>query len=547
MTIGDSLRKIWAPALVLFALALLHLGFSSIGEPFKNGDETRHVMTGVFFRDAIADAPASLTDPRGYAVRYYVQYPALGIITWPPFFYLIEGVAMWTFGTSYTVARLLVYLFALVGGSYAYRLYLLTHGWPTALAALAVFGLAPVVFSHCGCVLLEVPTLALVLGSVFHFERYISNNRWRDAVLACLFAAFAALTRFDAILLLPFALLRLGFTRQFGLLLRRPVLVGLCLALGLTVPYYIFTWRVYGSGIQHAAASGTGDQATSLLDLRNFYLYPSYVPELIGWFATCWAAVGLVFSVCEAPRRCGAYLALLAATYLMFVPLAEPEARHAIYFVPALALLVVRGAMAVAGRRPRIQTLACIVLVAGVAAESLGSLRSTGWKTHYVYGTGEAAGRILAKSDGDRPVMYDGQMNGAFIYAVRRGDPGRRIPVIRADKLLYSVFSDPKGGYEEYTKTDQQVIELVHRYDPGFIVVEEPQIFIETPVGHMLRRVLRDNPGEYSLEETIPFRTNHKVFATSRLLVYRKLKANPDRIPVTKIPVMALGDSVKVK
>jgi len=154
------------PAAVFAALAVLHAVFSPFGEPFRNGDETRHVMTGVFVRDAITDITESAADPRGYASRYYVQYPALGIIIWPPVFYMVEGLAMWAFGTGYTVARAVVYGFALLGGVYAYLLVRRTHGQRVACATLAVLGLAPVVFEHTGYVLLEVPTLALVLASV---------------------------------------------------------------------------------------------------------------------------------------------------------------------------------------------------------------------------------------------------------------------------------------------------------------------------------------------------------------------------------------------
>ncbi len=547
MTIREFLGKVWPPSIILTGLAFLHFCFSPVGEPFKNGDETRHVMTGVFVRDALADWPTSTADPREYAVRYYMQYPALGLIIWPPFFYLVEGVAMCVFGTSYMVSRLVIYGFALFGGVYAYRLFRRTHGTPVALTALGVLGLAPLVFMYSGYVLLEVPTLALVLASVFHFERYLGEKRARDAVLACLFAAFAALTRFDGVLLLPFVLLRLGFTKQFGLLLRRPVLLGLLLALLLTVPYYLFTWQVYGSGIHHAATSGTGNRATSWLDLRNFYLYPSYLPEQIGWSAAVSAGVGLVYCLWQDRKQSGVYFALLAATYLTFVPLAEPEARHAIYWVPALALLAVQGVLVLPRGHYRWEVVACAFLLGWVGWETIGPLRSTGWTGQYLCGTSEAAGRVLDKASGERPVLYDGQLNGAFIYAVRRHDAERRITILRADKLLYSVFSDPRGGYEEYAKTDEQVVELIHRYDPEFLVIEEPQVFIHTPTGDRLRRVLRERPAEYALEEAIPLRTNYENFASSRLLVYRKLRANPVRMPVSAIPVMAIGDTLQVK
>jgi 4-amino-4-deoxy-L-arabinose transferase-like glycosyltransferase len=540
-------RATWPPALVLGGLAAMHLCFSPVGEPFKNGDETRHVMTGVFVRDALTDLPASASDPRGYASRYYLQYPALGIIIWPPFFYLVEGVAMWAFGTSYLVARLVAYAFALVGGVYAYRLFCRTHDRPTALFALGVLGLAPLVFEYSSYVLLEVPTLALVLAAVFHFERYLSGERARDAVLACLLAALAALTRFDGVLLLPFALLRLGFTRRFALLFRWPVLGGLLLALLLTVPYYLFTWKVYGSGIQHAATTGTGKQATSWLDPRNFYLYPSYLPAQVGWAATAAAVVGLGHALWADRKRAGVYLALAAATYLTFAPLAEPEPRHAIYWVPAFALFAVQGAGLVTRIRPWLGPVACGLLLALVGGATVWSLRETGWQGVYVEGTDRAAEVVLARAAGERPLLYDGQLNGAFISFVRRRDPDRKMTVVRADKLLYSVHSDPRGGYEEYAKTDAEAVALLHRYDPEYIVVEENQVYFETTAGDRLRRVLREHPDEYALEEAIPFRTNYPNFAANRLLVYRKVRVNPERTPVTELPVMAIGGTVTAK
>lgn len=535
------------PAAVFAALAVLHAVFSPFGEPFRNGDETRHVMTGVFVRDAITDITESAADPRGYASRYYVQYPALGIIIWPPVFYMVEGLAMWAFGTGYTVARAVVYGFALLGGVYAYLLVRRTHGQRVACATLAVLGLAPVVFEHTGYVLLEVPTLALVLASVFHFERYLGGGRGRDAILACVLAALAALTRFDGVLLLPFVLLRLGTTRRFGLLLRRPVVAGVALALLLTVPYYLFTWQVYGGGIAHAATSGTSERSTSWLDPRNFYLYPSFVPEQVGWTGAAFAVVGLAHGLRAGRAAGGVYLALIAATFVTFVPLAEPESRHAIYWVPALAVFAVEGARRLARGHARRETLALAVLLGGVALEGFEPVRSTGWTGLYVRGTDEAAARVLGRASWERPVLYDGQLNGAFIYAVRRRDPQRRMTVLRADKLLYSVFSDPKGGYREYARTDAEVLALLHRFDPEFLIVEEPQVFIRTPAGDRLRRVLREHPAEFALEEAIPLRTNCENFASARLLVYRKLSANPDRAPVTALPVLAIGGTVGVK
>jgi hypothetical protein len=541
------LQSAWPAAVVLGGLGLLHLCLSPVGEPFKNGDETRHVMTGVFFRDALADLPESSADPRGYASRYYVQYPALGLIVWPPFFYAIEGLAMSLFGTGYTVARGVEYAFALVGGIYSYRLVLRTHGRGVAAVALALLGLAPLVFEYTGYVLLEVPTLALILGAVFHFERHLDTSWRRDAILACLLAALAALTRFDAVMLLPFVLTRLVMTRRFGLVLRWPVLVGLLLALALTVPYYLFTWKVYGSSLRHAATAGTGYQATSWLDPRNFYLYPSFIPSQIGWAATVSAAAGFGFSLWRERAQSGAYLAILLATFVTFVPFAEPEARHAIYWVPALAVFAARIPVWLA-RKKRLPGVALAAVVVGLVAwEGFGPFRETGWQNLYVCGTDAVADRVLSKTSGERPVLYDGQLNGAFIHAVRRRDPDRRFTVARADKLLYSVYSDPGGGYQEYAATDEQMTALIHRFDPEYLIVEEPQVYVRTAAGDRLRRLLRERPAEYALEDEVPFHSNYPNYAACRLLIYRKLRDNPARSPVTELPVLAIGGAVSTR
>ncbi len=43
----------------LVLLALMHAATHQPSEPFFRSDETRHVMTGVFFRDALVDLPVT--------------------------------------------------------------------------------------------------------------------------------------------------------------------------------------------------------------------------------------------------------------------------------------------------------------------------------------------------------------------------------------------------------------------------------------------------------------------------------------------------------
>src|SRR5258708_7475667 len=129
---------------VLLPLIGAHVVFAAHTEPFYNNDETRHVMTGVFFRDFYLDLP--VTHPKDYTVHYYLQYPALGLLVWPPLFYAVEGAFMLLFGTSFLVARVLLGLFALLACVYLFLLALRTHDLFTAAVATLLFGFAPLVF-----------------------------------------------------------------------------------------------------------------------------------------------------------------------------------------------------------------------------------------------------------------------------------------------------------------------------------------------------------------------------------------------------------------
>ena len=110
-------ERVWRHPGVWIAGVLLVLGLAQAlawqpSEPFYNNDENRHVMTGVFFHDFLADLPPH--GLRDYATQYYMQYPALGLMVWPPLFYGIEGAFMLVFGASYAAALGLIGLFSAV-------------------------------------------------------------------------------------------------------------------------------------------------------------------------------------------------------------------------------------------------------------------------------------------------------------------------------------------------------------------------------------------------------------------------------------------------
>jgi hypothetical protein len=524
---------------VLALLVAAHVITYVPGEPFYNNDESRHVMTGVFFRDLYADLP--LTHPRDYAVDYYCRYPALGIIVWPPFFYAAEGLFMLVLGPSFLTARLAVGVFAAVACVYLFLLVRRTH--PTFNAALAVllFGFAPLVFGFTRQVMLEVPTLACGLAALYHFLVYLDAGRRRDLALCALATALAALTRFDGVYLAPLFFFILLLKRRLGVLGRLETWVAIVAAVLLVTPFYLLTLWEFGSSHLLAVREGTTPDSTGFLDRRNLPFYPGCLPGQVGWFTLVPALVGCVVSL-SAARRPAAwpYFALVAATYLTFTPMAEVEPRHAIYWVPAWAFFAAEGVTAAAAwlRLPALRWPLAAGTVAGTAWLALSE------PAPYVRGYADAAAYVVEHTTASPTCLFDSYLNGNFIYQVRLRDPDRRLWVLRGDKVFYSVRSDPHAGLAEYAHTKEDVLALITRYDPEYLVVEEPQVYFHLSTPDLLLKVLHDDPDRFRPVYDEPIKTNQPIYRGHRLVVYHNLVRNPAGPAAIEIDVLGMNRKV---
>ena len=177
--------------LLLAALpVLLHLIALLPNEPVFNGDANRHVMTSVFFRDFLIDLP--LDHPKQYADDYYQQYPALGLMVWPPLFHGVSGLLMTVFGTSAWVPRLFVFACFIWS---AFSLYRLCHRRISAEQSelvTVIYALMPMIFTYSRYIMLEMPTLALCLLAIERFDAWLQQQRTCNLYIA---AIAAALTR----------------------------------------------------------------------------------------------------------------------------------------------------------------------------------------------------------------------------------------------------------------------------------------------------------------------------------------------------------------
>ena len=526
------------PALLLFALilalGLAHLLVSHSTEPFFYNDETRHVMTGVYFRDLLHDMP--LTHLREYTINYYLQYPALGLLVWPPFFYFVEGLFMSLFGTSLIVSKLLIGAFAAMACAYLFQLVRRTHDTPRAAVAVMIFGLAPIVFEHSHYVMLEMPTIALGLAATYHFLRYLDDGRRRDIFIAALASAFAALTRFDAIYLLPLFGILIIVRKRWSVTWRKEVVFAAVLALLIVLPFYAITASGIGWFHVKQATETLAPEFPGFLSLSRYTFYPAHLAGQLSFFALIPALIGLVIAVVTRQRAAyWPYLAMVVATYLTFTPLGEMDSRHSIYWVPAFALFAAEGLWLLGSlwHKSRLYVPLAALVIMGIGWTALAR------PIYFVRGYESAARYVVSNSTNSPVCLFIGGLNGDFVYQIRRQDPSRRLWVVRADKLFFSSLGSSQFEYQQFTTSEEEVLATIFKYDPEFIVAEESQVVhpanidvqTRTDFERRLRDILKSHPERFELTQQVAVESNEPNYAGMRLLIFRNILRNdrPDR------------------
>jgi hypothetical protein len=187
------------------------------------------------------------------------------------------------------------------------------------------------------------------------------------------------------------------------------------------------------------------------------------------------------------------------------------------------------------GRRARL--LLSIAVVASTAGLTLAQARP------FVQGYAEAARYVLAHSQTSRFCLFDGWLEGNFVYQLRQHDPDRRLWVLRGDKLFYSSLVFPGANYTEFSRNQEDLLATLFRYDPEFIVVEEPGT--ELPMANLLRASLKSHPDRFRRETVIPVRSNWPLFKNTTLHIYRNLLRNDHPEQHVEFEVLGLRRSFK--
>ena len=529
---GSNTRHRWLPILLLVLTLGLTAAFVSRGitrgEFSINVDETIHACSGLYFASFIHDLP--LRHPVQYTFAYYAHYPALGVIEYPPVFYVAEGVMFRFFGPSVLTARVTVLIFALLGAFFLFMTVShLADEWAAAACTLLVT-LLPSVLLYEKANMLDLPAMALGLGAGYYWIRYLREERVGFLYAFCTFAVLALLTKQQAFYVLLWCLLTLLALRKWNLVLNRRGILSVCVCAAVLLPYYVYTvWltlRVVVANVAHGAIPQS----------HPYIYYLIQLPEQLGWPLLLLGIAGIASCYWWGKRdNVVPMLLWIAACFIAETAMSNKVPRYIMYWIPPLVYFAVAPLMLDKG--PQWVRAGLRIIVAGLLVQA--GVSAWSYQRPYVSGYAGLAHRLLQEKQG--VVLSDVRLPGDLIFFIRGSDPDKRFIIDR--KALYVVRNLKKYGSVELARSTEDVQNTMRRNGVKYVTIEEGMT-LGFEAQHALRDLLRTK--QFRLLGEFPVETNDPDFAGHRLLLYENLQAVPPTAEVYRVKMMTLDEDITV-
>ncbi|MDE2184013.1 MAG: glycosyltransferase family 39 protein [Alphaproteobacteria bacterium] len=502
-------------AAAVFALGAvcLYLTAPHHGE-FWWSDSPRHALNGVFIKDLIAQMPH---DPKAWAMQYYVKYPALTILFYPPLFYVVSAPFYAVLGVSQSTGLVVVMLhyFALALGTY-----MLARRWTGEIAAIAA-GLAVMAVPGMALwgrqIMLEVPSLAFAVWAMVALERFAAAEKPRMLYLCVLLLLCSAYTKLNAAFLFPVVGVVVLSERGKAALSDKHVWFAAALAVIGLIPLALLTLKFGSANVQ--SVMSVPDAAASRTTLAGWTWYLRQMPGLVGWplLALGFAAplLGLLGTLKTGVSRAGIVLLVswFVVGYLALSFIDLKEARHALLILPPLLIAAATVLPALLPeRRLGELLLAAVVVGTGVYTWMYAPVpRIDGYR--------QAAEWIAAHAPKDAVVVFSGKRDGAYVFNMRSIEGRRDITTLRSDKLLLTVAVRRQLGVKQKQMSESEMADMLDRYGVSYVVAQD-DFWIDLPVMERFQNVLRSR--HFAEVARIPVTSNIPV--PDRVLhIYRNL------------------------
>ena len=514
---------------------------SPVSGDFSWSDAPRHALDGVFFRDVIHDLPSSLS--KQYAINYYLQYPALTILFYPPLMSLIMAGFYALFGVSHGVAQasIAVFQFGLSVG-----VYLLARRWlPTwqAFAASLLLAGAPEISFWARQVMLDIPAYAWLVFSIVFFLRYLDDAKPKFLYLTAIFLLCALYTKQTVIFAFVVFVFVLLATQGIATLRQRHVWLTALLFIVSLLPLVYVTLEFGQVNIASVAGARKLDLERSTVGAWLYYL--KQMPEQLSW-TTFLLALGFILGTTvrrdwRLPKADSLLLlSWLVIGYLFFSAISVREPRHDLTILWPLvifAVLFLNRMFARLGQH--YATWAALLIALGTCSYSV-----IFKPVPYVRGYAEAAQFIIEHAPKHSVVLFSGNRDGSFVFNVRADDRRHDLSVLRADKILLRIAIERSRGYEDRGLTENTIYDLLNHYGVHYVVAQT-DFWTDIPSMQALQNLLMDKSRFQSVQR-ISTKSNYNI-PDRELVIYRNLGEVADKPMPISLEMVGIGRTISGK
>ncbi len=379
---------------LLFAL-LLHYRAGSFQSEFgRYPDEGMHYVTGLMLHDFIL-SPSHWPHPMAFAQNFYLHYPKVGLLNWPPVFPTLQALWELAFGVSrVSLLVFMMFLNALLAWCVQHNLRARLNPILAILAGLLVIA-SPLSQAQASMVMAEIPLALFSLLALLAFTQFLDSGRTRDALWFGTLTALAIMTKGNAWVIFLVAPAALLLTGRLRLLLTRGWWLALAIVALVCVPYTLYSMRI--------VTQGWDGQALPPPDFLTLALWKNsiYIMEMLGPALTALALLGFAARVRLRDSFwlvMGLYGAAILAFHVAVPTSIEPRKLYQI--VPVMAVFAAAGLDFLARRVP----IPHAPLAAAAAGLAL-FLLSFRLLPPFIPGFGAAVEQALARPDSAQAVV----------------------------------------------------------------------------------------------------------------------------------------------
>ena len=529
--LSSAKSRIYIVLLCIVTILLTTKGITDEGVIDMYGDAPRYMMNGVYFYDLISDMP--FTNFIEYTLQYYARYPALSLGHHPLLLGVAEVPFYTVFGVSVFSARLTIVFFIMLAGIMWFLLIRAVYNENVAFLSSLLFMTTPFIVQFSRIVMSEIPTLALIIATVYFFYQYCKLDKKKYAVAFAVCFILSIFSKHLAVFMLPVFFLYLLITKGIRKLITKKVIISCVIITLLIVPLVLITLKFSQVNVgRYIRIIFSGIEASRFSHSFK-YIWQDHLtlPVLI------LSIISICVSIYRRDKHAMLFILWITFFYLQISYIGFERARDSIYWIPVFCLFAATAINFFHHSSWKVALSTILLIIAGYQF-----MVSFQREPTYADGYEQAAKYVVENRKGES-VLYSSEVDtGYFVFFTRKHDPHQDLIVLRADKLLVTRRST--AIVEERITKREEIYEILKDFGIGYVVIEDKEF--ESPPLEWLREEVKSD--EFILRKGIPIRSNDYRLKDVELAIYEyKGYTPPKRGKVLHMNLPLMGDSITVK